>query len=175
MHVRELDRDDEDALRAFFNRIPTGDLAFFAEDLDEAAVRRWIHDAAGVRLGAFIDEGEIAAAAAVWPGVGRSRHVGALRIFVTSAHRGQGLGTMLARRALVEALRRDMSKLSVEVIAREQATIDMFMSLGFEAEALLRDQLRGLEGEDQDVMVLSHFAEEAGVDVLLAAPEGVCV
>ncbi len=175
MPIRELTADDENALRVFFDSIPVGDLAFFKEDLDEAAVQHWTHGEQGVRLAAFDDSGVIVAVAAVWPGVGRSRHVGALRIFVASGQRGQGFGSELARTALVSALRQNISKISVEVVAHEQGTIDMFLGLGFVAEALLRDQLRTVDGTDQDVMVLSHFAEEAGFDVLLAAPEGMNV
>ena len=40
-----------------------------------------------------------------------------------------------------------------------------------EPEVLLRDQLRGAEGETQDVVVLSHFADEAAQDIALAMPE----
>jgi hypothetical protein len=40
-----------------------------------------------------------------------------------------------------------------------------------EPEVLLHDQLRGAEGETQDVVVLSHFADEAAQDIALAMPE----
>lgn len=59
------------------------------------------------------------------------------------------------------------------MVAREQPTIDMFLSIGFVAEALLRDQLRTVDGTDQDTVLLSHFAEAAGYDAMLAAPEEV--
>jgi hypothetical protein len=47
----------------------------------------------------------------------------------------------------------------------------MFLALGFVAEALLRDQLCSPDGVRQDVVLLSHLAEEAGDDVILAAPD----
>ena len=173
MQVRALEPRDEDALLALNGAVPREDRAFFKEELTEPAVlRRWLCDERAVRLAAVGDDGRLAGVAAVWPGVGRSRHVGDLRLIVAPDRRRQGVGQGLARRALVEALRRGMWKLTVEVVAEQQRTIDMFLALGFTGEALLRDQLCTDEGERQDVVLLAHLAEEAGQDVLLAAPEG---
>ena len=172
MEVRELEAHDEDALRRFFREIPREDRAFFKEDLDEPAIlRRWVDDSRGVRLVAMDGQDALAAVAAVWPGVGRSGHVGDLRLVVADGRRRQGLGQLMARRAPVEAPRRGMWKITVEVVAHQQGTIDMFLSLGFVAEALLRDQLCSFDGDRQDIVLLCHFAEEAGQDVMLAAPE----
>jgi GNAT superfamily N-acetyltransferase len=170
--IRNLQATDEDELRAFFEQIPEDDRTFFKEDLEEPGVlRRWIDNERGVRLVACDDDGWLSAIAAVWPGVGRSRHVGDLRLVVAMEHRRRGLGRDMARHALIEALRRGMWKLSVEVVSVQQGTIDMFLSLGFAPEAMLRDQLRGADGEAQDVVILSHFADEAAQDLVLAAPE----
>jgi L-amino acid N-acyltransferase YncA len=172
VQVRRLADHDETALRAFFHAIPDEDRAFFKEDLDEPTVlTRWIGDERGVRVVACDDDGGVAGVAAVWPGIGRSAHVGDLRLVVARERRRQGLGQLLARRALADALREGMWKISVEVVAEQQGTIDMFMALGFVAEALLRDQLAFPDGKRQDVVLLSHFADEAGQDVLLASPD----
>lgn len=37
--------------------------------------------------------------------------------------------------------------------------------------SLLRDQLSGPDGATQDVIVLSHVADEAAGDIMLAAPD----
>jgi ribosomal protein S18 acetylase RimI-like enzyme len=171
VEVRRLRADDEQALSDFFGAIPEDDRAFFKEDLREPTVlRRWMDDARGIRLVAD-DDGELAAVCAVWPGVGRLSHVGDLRLVVAAGRRRQGLGQLMARHALLEALRAELSKVSVEVVAREQGTIDMFQGLGFEPEALLRDQLRDPDGECHDLVLLSHFADDAAFDALLARPE----
>lgn len=174
MDVRDLREGDEEALSRFFGSIPAAEHAFFKEDLDDPAVlARWIGDERSIRLGAFDAERRIAAIAAVWPGVGRSAHVGDLRLIVARDRRRQGLGQLMARHALIKALDGGVWKLMVEVVAAEQGTIDMFMALGFVPEALLRDQLCSPTGEREDVVLLAHLAEEAGQDVLLAAPEEV--
>ena len=136
-------------------------------------LHRWLHDARSVRIAAFDGQGGAAAIAAVWPGIGRSSHVGDLRLVVAADQRRQGLGRRMARSALTEALRRGIWKISVEVVATEQQTIDMFLALGFVPEALLRDQLRTPAGEPEDVVLLSHLADEAAQDILLAAPDEV--
>jgi GNAT superfamily N-acetyltransferase len=170
--IRELEPRDEDALRAFFDRIPDDDRTFFKEDLDEPDIlRRWIDDQRGVRLVGVRDDGSLAAIAAVWPGVGRSSHVGDLRLVVAADQRRHGLGRDMARSVLLEALRRGMWKITVEVVSLQQGTVDMFLALGFVPEALLRDHLRGADDVTQDVVLLAHFADEAAQDLALAIPE----
>ena len=70
-----------------------------------------------------------------------------IRIVVHPAHRRQGIATTLARHAVVAAAREGIKKLIVEVLSHESATIAMFTGLGFEAEALFRDQVHGPSGE----------------------------
>lgn len=172
MQVRKLERNDEDALRAFFDDIPGEDRGFLKEDgRDPAVLRRWVDDERGIRLVAVDDKPGLAAVCEIWPGVGRSSHVGDVRLVVAADRRRQGVGGLVAQRALVEALERGLSKLTIEVVASEQGTIDMFQQLGFTPEALLRDHLRDPDGELHDVVLLAHLADDAGFDVLLARPE----
>jgi GNAT superfamily N-acetyltransferase len=160
LQIRELQSRDEEALRGFFDSLTGDDRTFFKEDLDTPDVlRRWIDDERGVRLIGTADNGSLVAIAAVWPGVGQSGHVGDFRLVVAADHRRLGLG-------------REMWKLTVEVVSDQQGTIDMFLALGFTPEAVLRDQLRTADGNTQDVMLLSHFADEAGQDVAFAMPDG---
>jgi len=103
VEVRDLETRDEGALRDFFEAIPDEDRGFFKEHLEEPAIlTRWIDDARGIRM-VVDDDGRLAAVAAVWPGIGRSAHVGDLRLVVARGRRREGLGRLLARRALVEA------------------------------------------------------------------------
>lgn len=132
MDIRSLEPGDERALQTLFDEIPDQDRGFFKEDLDEPSViRRWIDDDRGVRLVTLAQEGRLGAVAAVWPGIGRSSHVGELRLVVATSERRRGLGRLMARAALVQALRRGIWKITVEVVAREEGTIDMFRTLGF--------------------------------------------
>ena len=122
-----------------------------------------------------IVDGEVVGHVAIIQGVAWSRHVGELRLVIDPEHRRRGLGRLLAQRAVVEAVELGMTKLVVEVVAEQEATVAMFTGLGFEAEGLLRDQVRSQSGQVHDLLVLSHFVEElwatmatTGVDELVA-------
>jgi ribosomal protein S18 acetylase RimI-like enzyme len=97
---------------------------------------------------------------AVVPLHGWSSHVGEVRVIVDPEHRGRGIGRALARRAVMEAVELDLSKMVVEVVADQEPTIAMFRSLGFDPEALLTDHVRDQSGSLRDLMVLAHSVEE---------------
>lgn len=169
--VRPIQAGDVEAIRAFFARIGDGDKTFFKEDVDDAeTVTQWTTDHRGHRLLAF-DGIDVVGYLAVIPGVGWSDHVGELRLVVDPTRRRSGLGRRLARLGLVEALQMDLQKVIVEVVTDQVATIQLFDSLGFEGEALLRDHVRNRDGEFRDLIVLAHAAQEtwelmsaAGID-----------
>jgi L-amino acid N-acyltransferase YncA len=90
---------------------------------------------------------------------GWSDHVGEVRVIVDPAHRGNGIGRALARRAVLEALELDLRKMVVEVVADQAPTIAMFRALGFDPEALLTDHVRDRSGELRDLMILAQSVE----------------
>jgi L-amino acid N-acyltransferase YncA len=161
MNVRPLDRDDFDGLRAFFSRIPESDRTFFKDDVgDPAVVAGWLHDQRGRRMVAVDDDGVIIGYAAVLPGFGWSSHVGELRLVVDPEYRRHGVGKELARQGLVTSIEMGLAKVVVDVIADHEATIGLFSTLGFQAEALLRDHVRDTHGEVHDLIVMGHLVED---------------
>lgn len=158
--VRQLTGGDEPALAAFLDALPPGDRTFIKEEVTDPAVpHAWVEDRATFRAVAVADDA-IVGLVAVSPGVGWSSHVGELRLVVHPARRRRGIGTDLAQEAVLAAVRMGLRKLVVEVVAEQQAAAAMFLSLGFEAEALLRDQIRDRAGELRDVLVLAHRFED---------------
>src|ERR687889_2478743 len=147
-----------DALLRFFSSLPEGDLTFIEEEVtDPETVRSWTEgDAAGGRWVALDDAGEVIGYVAVRPLPGWSDHVGRVRLVVSPARRGTGLGRELARRALVEAVGAGLTKLVVEVVAEQGAALALFTDLGFTGEALLVDHIRDRSGQLRDLMVLAH-------------------
>jgi L-amino acid N-acyltransferase YncA len=158
MSVVELGPDHCDAVVRFFAGLPEGDLTFIKEDVtDPQTVRSWT--TAGGRWVAVDDDGDVTGYVAVRPLPGWSDHVGEVRLVVSPARRGQGLGRELARRALVEAVGSGLSKLMVEVVAEQTAVLALFTDLGFSGEALLTDHIRDRSGHLRDLMVLAHHVE----------------
>ena len=158
--VRRIGAGDVLAVRAFFDSVPEGDRTFFREDVSAPGViESWTTDVDAHRFVALVD-GSIAGYLAVLPGVAWSRHVAELRLVVGPDHRRMGVGRSLARHAVVESAGIGVTKLVVEVVAQQEPTVAMFSALGFEAEGLLKDHVRSLDGEVHDLLVLSHFVDD---------------
>ncbi|MCW2667720.1 MAG: Sortase-like acyltransferase [Frankiales bacterium] len=157
----ELGPQHAPALRRFFDDLPDEDVTYVKESVRDAAVVNGLAEGDGRarRWVALSDEGEVQGYVAVLPGVGLSQHVGELRLVVSRACRGQGIGRRLAQAAVLAALKDGLSKLVVEVPAEEEGTAQVFRRLGFEGEALLRDHIRDRSGTLRDVLLLAHFAD----------------
>ncbi|HEV1998246.1 MAG TPA: GNAT family N-acetyltransferase [Candidatus Dormibacteraeota bacterium] len=159
MTPRRLEASDEDRVQRFLARVPEGDRTFFKEDLAEISVAGWLRDPRAHRALVTDDGGEVRAYAAVIAGVEWSSHVGELRLVVDPGSRGQGMGRLMARWGLVEAVQMGLSKLVVELIADQAPAIAMFNDLGFEGEALLKDHVRDRSGELRDLILLAHHVD----------------
>jgi ribosomal protein S18 acetylase RimI-like enzyme len=175
MSVVELGPAHCDALLRFFSGLPEGDLTFIEEEVtDPDTVRSWTTgDGARGRWVAVDDDGEVTGYVAVRPLPGWSDHVGRVRLAVSPARRGSGLGRELARRALVEAVSAGLTKLVVEVVAEQGAALALFTDLGFSGEALLVDHIRDRSGQLRDLMVLAHHVGQtwSGMDTVGIADE----
>ena len=174
MPVQELRAEQCDALLRFFAGLPEGDLTFIKEEVtDPETVRSWAGgEGAGGRWVA-VDDGEVTGYVAVRPLPGWSDHVGEVRLVVSPARRGSGLGRELARRALVEAVSSGLSKLVVEIVAEQGSALALFTDLGFTGEALLVDHIRDRSGQLRDLMVLAHHVTKTweGMDTVGVADE----
>ncbi len=148
-------------LSEFFGRIPDGEQAFLKENIrDPETVAAWRRPGPARREAAIDEAGTLVGVVTVIPELGWSDHVGQLLLLVDPAHRGQGIGRKLARAALLQALELGLSKIVVEVVADQQPAINMFTSLGFDPEALLRSHIRDRNGDFRDLIILAHMVDE---------------
>src|SRR5438270_13221991 len=116
MEIRPIEPADAPALSRFFERIPESDRTFLKEDVSDAHVLDdWVQPGLGRTIA--VDEGDVLGSVAVVPLHGWSSHVGEIRLVVDPDRRGQGIGSQLARRAVLDAVEMDLKKLVVEVIA----------------------------------------------------------
>jgi ribosomal protein S18 acetylase RimI-like enzyme len=157
--LRRLTADDADLAKRFLQDLPEGDLTFFKEDVDDETVGRWAADERVARW-LVVGEGEVQAMLSIVPGALWSAHVGELRLVVGERFRRRGLGRRLARYGLAEAVRLGLRKIIVEVVADKEGDVDMFTSIGFTAEALLRDHICDRKGNLRDLVILSHDVGE---------------
>src|SRR3954447_25955134 len=169
MSVVPLQPEHCAALLRFFQDLPEGDRTFIKEDVtDPATVQAWAAGDDRAQRWVAEDGGQVRGYVAVRRLPGWSDHVGEVRLVVAPAARGSGLGRQLARHALVQAVGSGITKLVVEVVAEQGASLALFTELGFSGEALLRDQIRDREGRLRDLMVLAHHVREtwSGMDTV---------
>ena len=160
IEFRLMARSDEAAVLEFAQKLPTHDLLFLPRNISQPKVlSAWINE---------IDRGAITSLLAIKAdkvvGCGTlvrdphswSPHVGEIRMVVSPDVRGQGVGRALSQETFAIALGAGLGKLSVQMTVDQQAAIALFESLGFKAEALLRDHVRDVSGQKHDIVVLGH-------------------
>ena len=172
--IRELVADDAAAVKRFFDAMPSEDRTFFYQDVDDPEViAAWAGGANRVRRCAVDDDGTLLALASLEAGRDWTSHVAELVLAVAPAARRQHLGRTMARAMLVEAVQHGFLKVTVMIAADNEGAIDMFRKIGFEAEALLRDQLRNPDdGTLRDTVILSHLVEHTWASMLTGGFEG---
>jgi RimJ/RimL family protein N-acetyltransferase len=155
-----MSRTDEAAVLAFAKALPTHDLLFLPRNISQPKVlSAWISEIeAGditsllaLKGGAVVGCGTLVKDSRSW-----SPHVGEIRMVVSLEVRGKGVGRALSQETFALALGSGLEKLSVQMTVDQRAAIALFESLGFKAEALLRDHVRDVDGRKHDIVVLGH-------------------
>ena len=155
-----MTRADEAAVLAFARALPTHDLLFLPRNISQPKVlSAWINEIeAGdivsllaLKGGAVVGCGTLVKDSRSW-----SPNVGEIRMVVSLDVRGKGVGRALSQETFALALGAGLEKLSVQMTVDQRAAIALFESLGFKAEALLRDHVRDVDGRKHDIVVLGH-------------------
>ena len=160
VEFRLMAQADEAAVLDFAQKLPVHDLLFLPRNISEPKVlSAWINE---------IERGQITSLLAVKGGVvvgcgtlvrdthSWSPHVGEIRMVVSLDVRGQGVGRALSQETFALALGSGLERLTVQMTVDQHAAIALFESLGFKAEALLRDHVRDVDGKKHDIVVLGH-------------------
>lgn len=159
--IRRVGAGDREKLLAFADRLPEHDLMFLGRDIRHPrVVDAWVAAIAEGSIDSLVDEGAdgaiCATAALVRDPLGWSGHVGEVRLLVAPDARGGGVG-----RKLLEELRRialedyGLAKLSAKMTPDQRGAIELFESMGFRGEAMLRDQVVDRQGRRHDIAILS--------------------
>src|SRR3974390_1320798 len=160
IEFRLWSRAGESAWLVSPQKLPTHDLLFLPRNISQPKVlSAWINEIErgditsllAIRQGAVVGCGTLVRDPHSW-----SPHVGEIRMVVSLDVRGQGVGRALSQETFAIALGAGLGKLSVQMTVAQQAAIALFESLGFRAEALLRDHVRDVDGKKHDIVVLGH-------------------
>ena len=160
IEFRLMTRADEAAVLDFAKKLPPHDLLFLPRNISQPKVlSAWINEIErgditsllALRQSEVVGCGTLVTDAHSW-----SPHVGEIRMVVSLDVRGQGVGRALSQETFALALEAGLEKFTVQMTVDQRAAIALFESLGFKAEALLRDHVRDADGQTHDIVVLGH-------------------
>jgi len=155
--------DEQDVL-AFAHALPPHDLLFLRRDITRPKViSAWIRQIEESSITSLLARREgqvVGCTAVVRDELSWSPHVGELRVLVAPGGRAKGLGRVLIQESFLIALGQGLEKLIAQMTVDQQGAIAVFESLGFRAEALLRDHVRDDQGVKHDIAILSHDVEQ---------------
>jgi RimJ/RimL family protein N-acetyltransferase len=155
-----MTRADEAAVLDFAKALPTHDLLFLPRNISQPKVlSAWVNEIERgdiVSLLALKDSAVVGCGTLVRDSHSWSPHVGEIRMVVSLDVRGKGVGRALSQETFALALSAGLDKLTVQMTVDQRAAIALFESLGFQAEALLRDHVREVDGRTHDIVVLGH-------------------
>lgn len=157
--LRFMRAGDERAVAAFARRLPAHDVLFLPRDITHPKVlAAWVHElerGALTTLLALRDDEVAGCATIARDPLSWSPHVAELRIVVASEERGKGLGRALSTAAGELAVASGVEKLVAHMTPDQAGAVTVFETMGFRAEALLRDHVRDADGIKHDLVILS--------------------
>lgn len=159
--IRRFAPADRAGMAAFVATLPEHDLLFLGRDLTHPRViEAWLDAIGEGWIDSLVaecpDSGDLVGTCAlVRDPLGWSAHVGEVRLLVSPERRGAGLGRDLLEAVFAMALERGLTKLSARMTPDQVGSVQLFESLGFRAEALFKDQVKGRDGVLHDLAILS--------------------
>jgi L-amino acid N-acyltransferase YncA len=156
--------EDAAALHEFFRQLPEEDLLFLRQNVrDRAVIDRWAQNiAAGrvVSILAWSGSRVVGYATLQQSEVEWTRHVGEIRVGVSTDYRRSGLGRKLTEEVFKVALEQGIEKIQAQMPKEQVGAIQVFEHLGFSAEALLEDQVRTRDGKLRDLVLMCHHVKK---------------
>ena len=155
---------DAAAVLAFSRGLEAHDLLFLRRDITQLEViEDWLRDVESgdaLTILARADEEVVGYGTIHRDSLGWSAHVAELRIVVSPAVRSRGLGRLLTQESFKTALRSGIEKMVARMTVDQRGAITVFEGLGFRPEALLKDHVKDLEGNNHDLVMMSHKVED---------------
>ena len=159
MMFRFLTEQDRQGLIRLFQEAPEEDTRFLKQNVkNENVVNYWIDHINYPKvlplLAVDLENNQIVAHATLQRGKYSSKHIGEIRIFVSRAYRGLGMGSQMLKELIHLASLKKLQWLKAEIIADHKQVIKAFRAQGFEPKALLDDYFLRLDGVTHDVVLM---------------------
>lgn len=157
--LRTMTLDDGPALQTFAKALPPHDLLFLRRDITKTeGINRWLD---AVRRGAMYtilcedDAGIVGYSSLHLTELDWSPHVADLRVATADRARGLGLGRLLTREAFNMAMALGVEKVVARMTPDQTGARSLFQELGFQPEALLKDEVKDRSGEYHDLLIMA--------------------
>jgi RimJ/RimL family protein N-acetyltransferase len=159
-----MQAEDEEAMLAFARQLPEHDLLFLPVDITRPkTVRTWIKNIERKRNTTVLakEGGRLVGYCSLHRGdLLWIRHLGEIRLLVSSNYRGKGIGGALARQVFAIAQATDLHKLMVQMMSTQRDAQALFHRLGFIPEALLNEWVIDRNGRMHDLIVMSREVDD---------------
>jgi RimJ/RimL family protein N-acetyltransferase len=86
--------------------------------------------------------------------------VGEFRVVIAPQFRKRGLGTILAREVIQNAVDFGLEKITCEIMEEQEALRKLLERAGFTAEATLSRFIKDVRGKHHDLVIMSHDVSE---------------
>ena len=158
--LRLMQADDADAILDFARTLPADDLLFLRRDItQESAIEEWMREieqgstftVLGFDGDQLLGEGDLHYNAADW-----TRHLGEIRLLLSPAARGRGLGRVLAEEIYAIAQQLQLELLTARMVLDQAAAQSVFRRLGFQREAVLWDYVIDADGKTHDLLIATR-------------------
>ncbi|UCE82273.1 MAG: GNAT family N-acetyltransferase [Deltaproteobacteria bacterium] len=158
-NLRPMIADDLEGLYRFFVSLPEEDLRYLRDDpTDRRLVEKWCREINYDKVLPILAEYEdkiLANATLHRQTTGWEKHVGEIRVTISTEVRQRGLGSRLVEELTSLARAAGLNKLLARVIASQTDAITVFEKNGFNQVATLKNFVKDVHhGDYQDIAVL---------------------
>ncbi len=161
--LRRMTEMDGALIQQFALKLPKHDLLFMRRDITkQKGIDRWIEAIHRGAMHTVLCEDEIGVAgysSIHLTELDWSAHVGDLRVQIAERARRGGLGRFLTREAFNLALSLGVEKVAARMTPDQTGARALFQELGFQPEALLKDEVRDPDGEYHDLLIMACNVE----------------
>jgi len=157
--IRRLATNDIDRLMDFYGSLPEEDRKYLKFDVTDRKVvakrLRRIDSGDDIRIVAIHGGVIVASGALELSGETWSKHQGEIRVIIARPFQHRGLGTIMIRELYFIAVQNQVTTIVARMMRPQAGAQKIFQRLGFHVESLLPDFVKDLQGESQDLIVMS--------------------
>jgi GNAT superfamily N-acetyltransferase len=165
--LRPVVSQDKDALLVLFESLSADDLQYFRSGVADASlVASWAEDTDYARvfpLVAVVGD-HLVGNSTLHLRSGLTRHIAEIRVFLIKEFRRRGLGSAMIKAQIEVARKMGLHQLVAEIVESRLQVVHAFEHLGFERQAVLRDQFMTPDGDTLDLIVLVKYLKRTAED-----------